>query len=110
MDKEAQVLLDAILVKDLSELTETDKAILRSRATYLSKEQAKQYRGIFHEEVPDEAPVNIEGATKAERKTYRALQLQAAELGAQKVVGVPREDLELFIRTTEGPGEPPITQ
>ncbi len=61
MDKESKKILDKILAKDPSWLTENDKAILRARITYLTKAQKKTFANTLKEtRVADEAEDKID--------------------------------------------------
>lgn len=109
MDTQSQALLDTVLAKDISELTSTDKAVLKARASYLSKEQRATYKGIFKEKVEEVVAPRPQGTTRKENISYKELQKKAKALGMEKYVAVSRADLELFITTHEGPGEPPAS-
>jgi len=103
MNPEAAEILRTIASKDLNDLTSQDKAILRARRSYLTPEQAERLKGALNEKPERVKEENIEGPTRDERRTYRQLQAQAAELGLEKVVGVTRNELEGFISTALGP-------
>jgi hypothetical protein len=47
MNQEAQEVFDRIVALDLHELTDDDKAFLRARASYLSKEQSEKFTSVL---------------------------------------------------------------
>lgn len=58
MNPEAQAVLDKILVKDPSELTENDVAFLRARRSYVGKKSRKKFSSVFDEEPGNEKKDN----------------------------------------------------
>lgn len=96
LDEKSQKKLLDVTSREEKDLTIGDKLFLQARRDYLSEEQKRTYRGSLAEHV---SSVTVEKAVPS----YRSLQKKALDLGAQTVVGVSREELEDFIRTTEGP-------
>ena len=61
MNEASRKMLDEILAKDIGELTDEDRAIIRARASYLTEEQRHNYADVLAEgqvstEVEEVAP------------------------------------------------------
>lgn len=89
--KELSEALMIILKKEDFRLTNTDRAFLRARKAYLTREQIAKYPSVFDDETIDEDTLLYP------ELGYKELQSKAAELGMKKVVGKERTELEEFI-------------
>jgi hypothetical protein len=111
LNSEAQTQLDALLRKNISELTEADADFLRARRDYIREDDRKAYADVFADSVkrqnqkaksPEKkSEMKDENAfppaAEAEETSYRELQEEAKALGMEKVTAVSRKDLEAFI-------------
>lgn len=97
MDELAQKKFDELIHKDLPAFSETDKAFLRARESYLTDEQKKVFKSVLKGEEPKPEPQ----PDLRRSRSYRALQTQAKELGLS-FIGVSRVDLEKSIETALG--------
>lgn len=50
MDSNTQAVLDKIVAKDLSEITEADEQFLRARSSYLDKNAQKKFAAILKDQ------------------------------------------------------------
>jgi len=90
MDQDSWDVLNQILKKEPAALTEGDIIFLKARKNYLDQVQTAIYESVLNQEQKKETDL----------VPYRELQRKANSLGI-KSVGVPREELEVAIRTVE---------
>jgi len=98
MDQLSEKKLNEIITKEVLALTESEKAFLRARQSYLTAAQADFYSEVL--ESKPQKPIKEPNLNKS--RSYRALQTQAKELGLS-YIGVTREDLERSVDTAVGP-------
>lgn len=114
MNKDAQIILNNILKKDLHELTPSDITFLKARQSYLSSTQLLRFSTVLEQEMdPPEIIADVnEPILKVEEKKqvvkvkpdvasmkYKELYALAKQIGyVHKGKGVPpRDDLEVYV-------------
>jgi hypothetical protein len=65
MDEQSKKMLDEILAKEPAALTDSDKAFLQARSSYLSEEQ----RSVYAEVLADQQEAAEEAQTSTEEET-----------------------------------------
>ena len=80
-------LLEGILLKGPTELTEYDIAVLNARRSYLTYAQRQVYKGLIVDDLP-EVPVAPEGPTKFEEATPSEAKVEEPVTGEQTVASV----------------------
>jgi len=91
MNPEAQKVLDAILHKDLHELTEPDRRFLHARWSYLTEEQQDKYKDAWF------ITTTKEVVNPLAKYTYIELKQMCKSLGISAPPGLKRPELEDLI-------------
>lgn len=102
-----QKVLNTLIYKDLNDLTEDDKAVLRARQDYLTDEQKARLgtdivRQVNHKDVIREQQAKAEEKKEEDQDELEELQQRAQELGIN-TEGLSSADLEVAISTILGP-------
>lgn len=117
MNKEAQLILNAIVKKEIAALTPSDIGFLNARATYLTEEQLHKFGPVLtfvqgrsdneeygfeqkeqDKEMVQEIDLKLAQKNKLSGMKYNDLLNLAKEVGFIQKKGKPkREDLELYV-------------
>ena len=97
MNEEAKKTLKRLLETDVNDLKPWNIAFLKARASYLTKQQRKNYKALLKKKVKLPKPPADETYI-----SYKDLQKRAKEYNLP-YKGVDRSELEQAIRTIEGP-------
>lgn len=101
MDELSQQRFEKLLASDINALNADDRAFLRARRAYISREDRKRLQSVLKEAVvePEEEKLQGTGGLRA----YQILKKRAKGLGID-TKGLKIDDMKVAIRTIEGPG------
>lgn len=102
LDERSQKVLDVIVEKNATELSEYDQGFLRARVSYLNGDQLKKFDKVLNaKEVKvsktEDEPKSNEVKKSDEKLSYKELQAEATKLGISPVVGVSGDELKALI-------------
>jgi len=94
MDPQSQKVLADIILKDINDLNDDDKAFLRARRAYLTPDQEGKFHSVFEQKYDA-----LAGNPPPDRLAlYRSLQKQAKERGIKVARGASLEDLQELLK------------